>query len=123
MWNEFPDQRDAMVMLDPLRHFGELHATLDEVGLLMSHMVVSPVLDDTFILQSLFTERSSNTCFLRSCVLSVIMTKYGEITVHGSEYGNCHHTHKYNHDYACSTSSRLFRDLAAYTARRRMNAL
>jgi hypothetical protein len=54
MWNEFPDQRDAMVMLDPLRHFGELHATLDEVGLLTPHMVVSPVLDDSFILQSLF---------------------------------------------------------------------
>jgi hypothetical protein len=122
VWNEFPEQRDSAVMLDPLRHFGELNATLDEVGLLMSHMVVSPVLDDSFIAQSLFTKRTSNTCFLRSCLLSAIMAKYGESTVRGSVYANCRPTQKYNHDYVCSTSERLFRDLAAYTTRRRLNA-
>jgi hypothetical protein len=55
MWNEFPDQRNSMVMLDPLRHLGDLHTTLDDIGLLMSHIVVSPVLDDSLVLQRLFT--------------------------------------------------------------------
>jgi hypothetical protein len=122
MWNEFPDQRNSMVMPDPLRHFRDLHTTLDEVGLLMSHMVVSPVMDDSFILQSLFTDRPSGSCFLRSCLVSAIMVKYGESHVRSSVYANCQTARQHSHDYMCTTSSSLFRYLAAYTTRRRMNA-
>jgi hypothetical protein len=79
------------------------------------------VLDDSFILQSLFTERPSGSCFLGSCLVSAIMSKYSEGHVRSSVYAYCQAARQHSHDYMCSTSSSLFRDLAAYTARRRMN--
>ena len=77
-WNEFPDQ--AKFIGDDWRFqpFGDLHDVLDEIGLVMSHLAVSPVLDDSFIVQNIFTLRQCGSSFLRSCLLSALMVKYGE---------------------------------------------
>jgi hypothetical protein len=122
MWNEFPDQRGSPTMTGPLYHFGnDVYDVLADIGYLMSHMVVSPVLDDSFIVRGLFTRSSSyGSYFLRLCLLSALMDKYGESAVRYSDCGNSLH---YTNTKSCCNSPRLFRDLAAYVARRRMNAL
>ena len=120
MWNEFPDQRQSVAMTAPLLHYGNLSDTLDEIGILMAHMVVSPVLDDSFILHNLFgrSERESNSTFLRICLMSALMVKYGKSNVRSSFAGiRMQHS---NLPYCCD-SDKLFAALSAYVARRRMN--
>ena len=125
MWNEFPDQRNSLAMTRPLLHFGgDPREVLDEIGTLMSHMVVSPALDDSFVLRTLFTRSArGGSSFLRLCLVSALMDKYGESAMRDSNYGYPYTSHIYSSTPGCCNSSRLFRDLAAYVARRRMNAL
>jgi hypothetical protein len=122
MWNEFPDQHESMVLRSPLLHFGNLLETLDEIGILMSRMVVSPVLDDQFILHNLFVrpQTSSSSRFLRVCMFSAIMVKYGQTNFRYSVCGNAVH---YSNIPSCCDRANLFQDLAAYVTRRRMNSL
>jgi hypothetical protein len=126
MWNEFPDQRHSAAMTDALCHFGnDQREVLDEIGVLMSHMIVSPVLDDSFIVRGLLTRSSGHgSSLLRLCLLSALMDKYGESAVRNSDCGFPQNSYTYSqgHTRSCCNSPKLFRDLAAYVTRRRLNA-
>ena len=120
MWNEFPDLHNSKAMTAPLYHFGNtIDDTLFEIGILMSHMVVSPVLDDAFILQNLFgrSQHQTSSSFLNVCLQSALMGRYSNYG-----YSACGNSLHYSSVPFCCNNAKLFADLAAYVARRRMNA-
>jgi len=127
IWNEFPDQRNSPEFVDALTHFGDIWMVMNDIAIVMSRQLASPTpmfLDDSFILQELFgsNRNNYNSTFLRTCVVSSIKLKFGESNVSYTHYdgGGC-----YSRISSCSycKSGQAMRDLGAYIARKRLQAL